>query len=384
MSEEILKALMQLFALIVKQDGGMLASERDYVINFLKKQISHESFSEYLELFDRFSGPALNSVSTGAAGTPSVKDSVRILGICRKINRTLNQSQKVVVLMRLYELVDADNRYTDQRMNIINTVAEVFRIPAGEIRSIELFVRKKDEQGIDDKSILVIRNMSICPDCNEDIDGDDLSSMVMVIRIASVDLYFIKHYSQHLLSLNGLPLLNGKIYTMAKGSSVRYRNGQPLYYSDIASHYQAESEFTRITLVSENLTCIFGDGEVALNSINISESEGSLVGIMGSSGVGKTTLLNILSGIQEPTSGNVRINGIDVHSKGSGLEGVIGYVPHDDMLIEELTVFENLYFAAGLCFSDMTGVQIEELVSSTLQSLGLYEKKDLKVAISPI
>ena len=324
----------------------------------------------------------MRAAPAGAAGTPSVKDSVRILGICRKINRTLNQSQKVVVLMRLYELVDADNRYTDQRMNIINTVAEVFRIPAGEIRSIELFVRKKDEQGIDDKSILVIRNMSICPDCNEDIDGDDLSSMVMVIRIASVDLYFIKHYSQHLLSLNGLPLLNGKIYTMAKGSSVRYRNGQPLYYSDIASHYQAESEFTRITLVSENLTCIFGDGEVALNSINISESEGSLVGIMGSSGVGKTTLLNILSGIQEPTSGNVRINGIDVHSKDSGLEGVIGYVPHDDMLIEELTVFENLYFAAGLCFSDMTGVQIEELVSSTLQSLGLYEKKDLKVGTS--
>ena len=50
MSEEILKALMELFALIVKQDRGMISYERDYVLRFLKKQLSKESVNEYLEL----------------------------------------------------------------------------------------------------------------------------------------------------------------------------------------------------------------------------------------------------------------------------------------------------------------------------------------------
>ena len=43
MSEEILKALMELFALIVKQDGGMLVNEREYVSDFLNKQLTRDT-----------------------------------------------------------------------------------------------------------------------------------------------------------------------------------------------------------------------------------------------------------------------------------------------------------------------------------------------------
>ena len=57
MSEEILKALMELFALIVKQDEGILANEREYVLNFLAKQLSKETVNEYLALFDYHAGP---------------------------------------------------------------------------------------------------------------------------------------------------------------------------------------------------------------------------------------------------------------------------------------------------------------------------------------
>ena len=52
MSEEILKALMELFALILKQDGGILMNEREYVSDFLNKQLTKETVSEYLALFD--------------------------------------------------------------------------------------------------------------------------------------------------------------------------------------------------------------------------------------------------------------------------------------------------------------------------------------------
>ena len=127
MSEEILKALMELFALIVKQDGGMIMDEREYVSDFLVKQLTAESVREYLSLFDEHAGPVSEKSSQKKLTPPTVRDSVKVLGICKKINRTLNQEQKVVVLMRLYELVNADRRFTPQRMNIINTVAEVFQ-----------------------------------------------------------------------------------------------------------------------------------------------------------------------------------------------------------------------------------------------------------------
>ena len=53
------------------------------------------------------------------------------------------------------------------------------------------------------------------------------------------------------------------------------------------------------------------------------------------------------------------------------LEGVFGYVPQDDLLIEDLTVFENLYFAACQCFKDKSKEEITALVDHTLSNLGL-------------
>src|SRR5512137_2260693 len=102
MSEEILKALMELFALIVKQDGGMIPNEREYVIDFLTKQLAKESVKEYLALFDEHAGPLTEKITEKEPAAPSVRDSVKILGICKKINKTLNQQQKVVVLVRIY------------------------------------------------------------------------------------------------------------------------------------------------------------------------------------------------------------------------------------------------------------------------------------------
>src|SRR6056297_3104335 len=128
MSEEILKALMQLFAIIAKQDDGLETNERDYVLNFLTQQLNDEAINEYIALFDKKAGFTGNSSNekTRERKLTSVKDSVRILGLCKKINKTLTQKQKVIVLVRLFELVNADRKFSEQRMPIIDTVAEVF------------------------------------------------------------------------------------------------------------------------------------------------------------------------------------------------------------------------------------------------------------------
>jgi hypothetical protein len=82
MSEEILKALMQLFALILKQDGGVEENEKEYVRNFLSQQLASENVSHYYSLFESLAGLDEGS-SPGTEKLTSVKDSVTISSICR-------------------------------------------------------------------------------------------------------------------------------------------------------------------------------------------------------------------------------------------------------------------------------------------------------------
>jgi ABC-type multidrug transport system ATPase subunit/uncharacterized tellurite resistance protein B-like protein len=383
MSEEILKALMELFALIVKQDAGMLLDERQYVSDFLSKQLSKEVVNEYLGLFDQHAGPVIMHEAIQEASAPSVKDSVKILGICKKINRTLNQEQKVVVLMRLYELINSDQQFTVQRMNIINTVAEVFKISQQEFAATEQFVKNDKPEDLKNPAIKVLKpGDEECDICKKMHTGYH-NTTIVILRIPSVDLYFIKYYSADQLYLNGLPIFTKQVYTFAKGGSVKSRQGHPIYYSDISSSFLAEVNIHKLSFTVENLTYNFHGGHTAVNDVSFSVEEGKLLGILGASGSGKTTLLNLMSGIQKPSAGTIKINGIDINKDSQAIEGVLGYVPQDDLLIEDLTVFENLYYAACQCFGKKSKPEIGKIVNQTLSNLGLLEKQNLKVG-SPL
>ena len=378
MSEEILKALMQLFAIVAKQDEGVEKTQVEYVKNFLKQQITADKVAEYFSLFEQNAGlTGDKKVKTGKL--TSVKDSVRTLGLCKKINKTLTQKQKVVALVRLFEIVNADRKFTDQRMALINTVAEVFNISQEEFKSIELFVVKNEATELDDENICIINDKNVHYENAKNVHTKHLDTNIFILRITSVDLYFLKYTGTQELFLNGLPINNARIYLFASGSTVKLPKGAPIYYSDIAAHFMADVISSKISFNVHDLNFKFSNGNLGLRNISFSEGHGRLMGIMGASGAGKTTLLNVLSGIESPSSGEVLINGINLHTEKDKLEGVIGLIPQDDLLIEELTVFQNLYFNAKLCFKDKSDKEITKLVDKTLQSLGLFDRKDLKV-----
>ncbi|MBU0765279.1 MAG: ATP-binding cassette domain-containing protein [Bacteroidetes bacterium] len=388
MSEEILKALMQLFAIIAKQDEGVKKGEREFVSNFLVHQLSVDAVEEYLTSFDKMAG--IDGDKEEQAGVEedekkkkrrltSVKDSVRILGICKKINITLTQNQKVVVLVRLFELVNANKKFTEQRMAIINTVSEVFKIPREEYSCIESFILANAPEQIDDQNILIIndkeKNLGSC----KHIKTEKLDASIFVLHISSVDLYFLKYTGNEDLFLNGLGISNRNIYLFANGSTVKLPKGKPVYYSDVVSRFMELHASEKISFKACNLYHRFPNGNTGLRNIDIFETHGRMVGIMGASGAGKTTLTDVLSGIETPSSGEVLINGIDLHRNKNKIEGVIGYIPQDDLLIEELTVFQNLYYNARLCFRDKSEEEIVGRVEKTLTSLGLSDRKDMKV-----
>jgi ABC transport system ATP-binding/permease protein len=370
MSEEILRALMELFALIVKQDGGMLPDEKEYVEEFLRKQLPAKAATEYMNLFLANAGPLQESVTFFTPAKPSVKDSVKILNLCKTINKTITQEQKVIVLSHCFEIINTDHRYTSQRMNIMNTIAEVFRISEAEFNTMWKFMREEKRENFEDPSINVFSTGVS--------QSGEKEPFIAVLLVESVNLYFMRSFDGEAF-LNGIPMAPNRVYTFAQGSSVLIPPEAPIYFSDIISQFAQGQAAHKLTFVADHVYHFFDDGTIAIKDFNFSSDHGKIVGILGSSGSGKTTLLNILSGLIQPRYGEVRINGISIFSTGSELEGVIGYVPQDDLLVEDLTVFENLYYSAALCSGDKTKEELTEIVNQTLQSLGLYKKRNTKV-----
>lgn len=370
MSEEILKALMQLFALITKQDGGIGQKELDYVSNFLVQQIGVDSADAYLQLFKDTSeqdpipykdfSPKKEGGPVPEAKLTSVLDSVRVLKLCKQISKTLNQRQKIVVLVRILELVNAEYNLTEQRMSLVRTVSDIFRVSKEEYKSIFTFVTSTREEEYSGPNHLLLHPL-------------------FFLRVPSVELYFVKFTGQMEVFLNGLIMRDGAIYLFASGSTLRLPVGHPVYYSDITSRFLSERSPDKITLEVDGLYYEFQDEVRGLNDISFTARQGNLVGIMGSSGAGKTTLMNVLAGMYTPTRGEVRINRLDLHKDSGKLSGVVGFVPQDDLLIEELTVFENLWYNAKFCFKSTFDFEIRERVNDTLSSLGLLDKKDMKV-----
>lgn len=383
---------MQLFAIIARVDEEIDSQEpvttgdgRKIVEAFLKQELGAAAVEEYLSVFDEFliSYQGTSKKKDGKRKKTSVH-SVKVLRICTQINEELAQRQKIIVLFRILEFINANEVVDDQELEFAQTVADTFNVSMKEYNKIRDFVEAPITRRMDDPDMLYVTNVRQENfEQAKHIYSEGIEGELRVIRIKSVNFYFFKYLGESELNLNGQPLMPGRHIILNQGSSIRSSKVQPIYYSDIIAKYLSDQTSSKIVFKTEDVIYRFKGGKIGLHNFNFAEESGSLLGIMGGSGAGKSTLLNILNGNYTPSEGKVTINGVDIHREKNQIEGVIGYVSQDDLLIEELTVFQNLYYNAKLCFGGMSNKHIAKKVLKTLSALGLYETKDLKVG-SPL
>ncbi|NOQ27679.1 MAG: ATP-binding cassette domain-containing protein [Bacteroidales bacterium] len=380
MSEQILKALMQLFAIIAHPTSD--ANDRRVIVeSFLKRQLNQETVKTYLKVFSDYYSNYQEKLSEKSKRKKRFSSSsVRVLKICTQINEELTQRQKNIVLVQLLEFVKSGGEITDQEMEFVTTVADSFYIQEEEYKEIENFVFFGEDKLPDTKKLLIIDN-------NESFEHENIfhmtnSSLVgqlRVLAVSSANMYYIKYIGKSELYLNGQLLEQEKVYVLNNGASIRNPKIKPIYYGDIISQFNADRIKSRIIFDSREIGYKFKSGTTGLHSMSFTEESGKLVGIMGASGAGKSTLLNVLNGSSPPTSGEVLINGINIHTEKDEIEGLIGHVSQDDLLIEELTVYQNLYYNAKLCFDNYSEEKLQQTVLDVLENLGLYEKRDIEV-----
>jgi ABC-type multidrug transport system ATPase subunit len=387
MSETLLKALMQLFALIIdiNEDKFISEGEKTIVKSFLSRQLNNELAEKYMKTFNHY----LQVYHRDKIRRDSIQDkkrttltSMRILGICEAINKELEQKQKVYLIIQLIEFISYSEWITEKELQFLETVASAFNIPDHDYQNIINFIIHAVHDIPEKSRILHIdgRETSSYEDVKH-IYVSHLSGEFLFLNIDSINSYILQYKGTDDLYLNGQLLMPGLIYTFDPGSSIRNPAINTVYYSDVAGKFAAAEFESGITLRAENVVYRFRNSRNGIQEFNFHEESGNLVGIIGGSGVGKSTLLNVLNGTLKPQQGKILINGYDIYKEEDkrALKGVMGFVPQDDLLIEELTVFQNLYCNARLCLDDLPADQKKEVVNKVLEDLNLADIKDLKV-----
>ncbi len=397
MSESILNALVHLFAIITNfTDTRVSSKAREIVHSYLRKQLSVSQAHEYLNAFDNY----LNFYDSDNTKVDSEKgrkrgalSAVKVLKICQQINENLHQRDKFIVLLRLIEFVNEDDIITDTELDFIATVAESFNIPENEFLQMKALITNNIEDIEEKDRILIIdqeshiesdgewfdKNMPEQIKKTKHIVNENLDGRIIVLNILSNDLYFFAYFGKSILYLQGHNVIPTTGYILDHGSIIKGPKISPLYYSDIVAKFLVSPTRDKIVFTAEDISFRFKNSKNGIQNFSFTEESGNLIGIMGGSGVGKSTLLNVLNGKLSLHSGTITINGYDIHREREYLEGVIGYVPQDDLLIEELTVYQNLYYNAKLCFSNFNEYEIKQAVEKVLIDLDLLAIKDLKV-----
>lgn len=116
-----------------------------------------------------------------------------------------------------------------------------------------------------------------------------------------------------------------------------------------------------------------------IDNISFNSKIGDLTCIMGPSGCGKSTLIKILLGYNDGYSGQINFNGYSFHEYFQLLRKFVGYVPQDDLLFENLTVYENLFYAGKLKCPEISDINLNNKINELLIDLGLSDKRFMKV-----
>ncbi|MEI6048706.1 MAG: ATP-binding cassette domain-containing protein [Bacteroidota bacterium] len=378
MNETTLNALINLFALFSAITGSKKEVALRNFSQYLQLHLGISSSDEYLDLFKElldFYGLDGESPFTGDLDEQA-------LGISTRIKGRLQKNEQIMVFLRFLELAKGGD--TERARKLYNILAQVFDINEAELGKFIDFIFHTSNDQLDSEDFLLIDNKEKIPGISskhiskKNIDGD-----ILFMRSSLIGHFIFIFQGRDELTLEGNLILPGRFYAFREGGIIRGPRIQPVYHIDIANSFIDREADIQFIFSGNELEFRFINSQNGLYDFSFSEHSGQLIAVMGGSGVGKSTLLNILNGNIVVQHGEIKINQFDIHRNKKEIEGLIGFVPQDDLLFEDLTVWENLYYNARLCFDELSKTDIEKKVFDILNELELYDYKDLKVG-SPL
>lgn len=375
MTTSILEALIQLFALFAAGRGKEgIALGRTHAMRYMRNQLPKSWAEESLERFDEL----VNQFQRMPHGGEDMqakrlsKLSVKLLRTCSQINKGLEWHEKHVVVIRLLEYLHQVPDHETGRL-FLKTVSESFSIEPSSLAAMTSMVSEP---------VSVSRtHVDGLFEVDSIFLGRRFGGKLIGLHLKEDNLFLLRAEVNAPIRVNHQEMQSGMVAFLAPGGILRDNMGGTLFHSELVAFRQkARSNRDTLILRAEDVSHYFSfPDKQALHQFNLRAEGGQLVGIMGGSGSGKSTMLGVLNGTTRPTFGAVTINGIDIYDNGKEVAGWIGHVPQDDVLISELTVKENLEFNAKLSLGKCSESERANRVNEVLTQLGLLEIQDLRV-----
>jgi ABC-type multidrug transport system ATPase subunit len=387
MTESMLQSLMKLFALLatINVEASKIFS-RNFVESYLKGQFSPKMVERSISIFDKFLED-LDTVRGKNDQKRIAMISVKILMICNKINSELHLKGKFMILFSIIQFSkhfqahsSSGDEYTKAIQDAISTISEALLINRSEFINSKTFINGRFPKVPDKSAMLVVSGLRNFTFSNiQHMYKPELRGQFFFLRIRQAELYIFYYLGNEVVELGGKNVFPNHIYVLPRGAALKTEQMSPLYFSDIVNAFRRDTNYPKITYFAEEIEYLYPGSDNGIHELSMTFHAGEMVGIMGGSGTGKSTLINVLNGSVPPDKGRITINGSPLDPADEAQEGLLGFVPQDDMLIEELTVYENLYFNARLCLGNMEEVEILKRIDKVLNNLGLFYIKDLKV-----
>ena len=375
MSEVLLNAILHIFALIAggKEKDTYLSSS-NAVKRYLSTHARLSGSSPYLELYTAFL-----DLSKDLSDLERKKT---IWSIGEELRGKLAREEQFVLVLNVLTLSLSFN--AQESLDILGTViAAALDLGGDELEAFNLLVfHANNHQKLDNRFLILDHGAQETPQCRS-LLRPDFSNQWTLLEVQETGSLILMPTGEPGLSINDVPADPGHFRLLMQGDILRDISGCAIYHSEIISALNKRTLNENFVFTGHNLNFRFPGSDNGLHSFSFKESSGRLVGVMGGSGAGKSTLLSILNGTLKPDSGNLFINSIDLYSQSSELIGVIGYVPQDDLLINDLTVSQNLYYSARLCLDNLNETQLQNRMDEILMELNQLETRDLKVG-SPL
>jgi ABC-type multidrug transport system ATPase subunit len=392
MRESVLLALIHIFAIVSTVNPGGISSRGKKILrSYLRRYLNRELEEEYFALFENnleFYSNELKSIDKEDLADDGSLISFQITNICRQIKKGLFLDERMIVFLQLLEFAFEDGHITEQERSIIEIVSKTFNISQKEYDNACAFMIGRHYDQVSADCILLIESDNPGFSVEKDftnynqwrhINVKGFRGQLFVLHIESTGSLILTYDGSLSLYFKGHDIIACRPYLLDRGVNIKGPGIEPIYYSKVYKAFLIDNFQGKISFEGHNVEFSFKGSENGIKPMNFKLESGNLVGIMGGSGVGKTTLINLLHGKKVPDSGNIFINGYDLYQDAEMLKGLIGYVPQDDMLIEELTVFENMYFNARLCFGGYDEEKLTNLVNNVLIDLELIDIRDLQV-----
>ncbi|MBQ2132405.1 MAG: ATP-binding cassette domain-containing protein [Prevotella sp.] len=348
MTDVILSSFISLFALFGKEEQVDETRAKDMLVSYLRRHFGIRNIDLYMDLY--------SDMRMAYEMTDNLNSKDAVTSICSVLHGKIQTKEEALLLLRLMEFCSSDGL---KAISMFDTMAAQFHVPEKQYKDFADFVGNRETENVKLHHI-------------KGLDG-----ILKTLYDRTTGELIFTYLGNGNVLINDVPVLAGT-YQVWQQSSVLKTNGHPVYYSSIISAYNKDSDETRsVEFCGRNINYRFPNSDNGMHDLSFTLRNGEFLAVMGGSGTGKTTLLSLLNGSLKPHEGTITINGHDISEPEA--KDLIGFVPQDDLLIEELTVYQNLWFTAKLCFEGLSDEEIDSRVLKTLKDLGLDTIKDLKV-----